>query len=492
MRRAAAALCAVLCGVALPCAAEERQALRIAFHVHTSISDGAWTAKQVLTEAQRLGLDGVVFADSLLERWEYGLPPLRWLLRRTLEHPSVLTVGAAKYLRHLHELQRDFPEVIVIPGVTVAPFYRWTDIPMLRHGRLESWHRQLIVLGLEQPRALTELPAVSNSYASWWILRRFPWKMWPLPFLIGGVLLWWKRRRASAGLLWAPVCFVLVGLLGLGNADLRATSRFHPYQRDPGAAPYQAVIDAVTARGGLVFWSHPELDSDMNFHGVPVVTAAHPELLGATQGFLGFGMNYWSYVQTLAPGDRWDQLLAAYCRGQRTQPAWLLGEVAWHDPARPLDMVETVVLAQARTAEALLQAVREGRMYAQFNPSEGRDVELEECHLLAPAVRQTATLGGTLHCDGPVAVHVTGRHRGGPESPAQLTIVRNGATVYTEALASSSFNVVWQEQEPPQQACSYYRVAITHGPSAIYTNPCFVRRSTSHESRVTSDGFHVP
>ena len=175
-------------------AEETRQPLHIAFHVHTSVSDGTWTAQQVLQEAQRLGLDGVIFADSLVERWEFGLPPLRHLVGRAYELPSVLSWGANHYLEHLTEISREFPSLVVLAGVTVSPLYHWTDIPILRQGLLEGWHRQLIILGLTDDTVLREMPVVSNRYASWTILLRHPERLWPLLLVVLGA---WRWRRAA-------------------------------------------------------------------------------------------------------------------------------------------------------------------------------------------------------------------------------------------------------------------------------------------------------
>lgn len=454
-------------------AAEDAQPLRLAFHVHTGVSDGAWTARQVLQEAQRLGLDGVVFADSLIERWEFGLPPLRRLARRVIEHPSVLRWGAASYLQHLDDVAAKFPQLIVLPGVTVSPFYRWTDVPLFRGGRLESWHRQLLIFGVDDPRVLSDLPVVSNAYASWRVALRHPWRLWPLLLVLAGVV-GWRRRPRGARTRWGSLLVLLVGLLLLGNAEPRRTTEFHPYQPDPGPRPYQEVIDYIIHHGGVAVWLHPALTSEGAFGGVPVVTSPSPELLLQTHGYLGVGVNYWSEIKPLAPGREWDQVLLAYCQGKRPQPVWVLGEIGFHDPSRPLNMVQTIVYAGARTPAAILDAMRRGRMYAQFNAGDTPVVSLTAYAVADATTQQRAGMGETLQNAGQIHLVLSGTQPPG-ESATTITLIRNGVAVHQEQVADTSFTWEWREALPPAPQVWYYRVMLQRGTGLILTNPTFVR-----------------
>lgn len=468
------ALSACLCvGGSLRGWAEDVRPLTAVVHVHTGVSDGVWTAKDVAAEAQRCGAEVVLFADSLLERWEFGLPPFRRVIRRVFEESSVLTWGAAPYVESIETLTHDMPKVLCIPGVNVAPFYRWTDIPVLRHGTLEQWHRQLLVFGLHDPRALTEIPAVSNAHGAWWTVLRHPWTLWPVLLIVLGGLGW---RNAYPGA-WARTRYAVligVGLLCLANADLTGTSAFHPYQRDPRGRPYQDVIDYVTRHGGVVLWSHPGLESHGTFHGIPVETPAYTDLLFETRGYLGFGMNYAAYLQFAEPGQGWDQLLLQYCRGTRAQPVWLLGESAFHDASRPLTYVQTVLYATARTEDAVLAAMRGGRMYAQFNPSEHPDLVLSAYTIVDEATQRSAGMGETLDTSGPVRIELAGAHQ--PEGePMDVTVIRNGAVVYTTQLADAPFTLQWRDPAPPSTR-GYYRVMLRRGTnSRLVTNPTFVQ-----------------
>ena len=99
-----------------PCsAADERVTLKLAIHVHSTTSTGTLDPSQILPLATQAGLDAVLFTDSALRRWEYGLWPARAWIKRVIEQPSVRTFGAARYLDTLRPLSR--PQLLVLAGL---------------------------------------------------------------------------------------------------------------------------------------------------------------------------------------------------------------------------------------------------------------------------------------------------------------------------------------------------------------------------------------
>ncbi|MBI4322778.1 MAG: hypothetical protein HY596_00715 [Candidatus Omnitrophica bacterium] len=400
--------CALLVACPAFLQADEPRHLKVALHIHSTISTGTVAPAAIAALANQAGLDAVVFTDSALRRWEYGLWPARAWIRRVVEQPSVLTFGAKRYLDTLRSLST--PELLVLPGLEAAPFYSWRRSPFDRRGgQIRGWNQHLLVFGLEDPRAIRTLPL---------------------------------------------------------NA-------FDPYQGDRGAAPYQRVIEAVTAQGGLVFWAHPET-GHVGEHGpVEDYTDPYPHLLELTSGYHGFAVTYRDKLAFVEAGGVWDRLLAAYCAGRRRQPVWILGELDWRKPEEhPLDRVVTMVMASERTAEAVLRALRTGRMWVVFRIGRQAPV-LHRFEARALTGHATAGIGESIAPTGPLRIQVSGR-RGSPEpGQARVFLIRDGAVLQMEEVTAEEFDLVWTDDAPP--ARGFYR-AVFQGPAGlIYTNPIFVR-----------------
>ena len=100
--------------------------LTVAFHVHSNVSTGSLSLDQIAEQAQKMGIDAVVFSENLALRYEYGLFPLRGMIRRTVTLPSVVEYGIDRYLAAVAEAQARHPGVLLVPGVEVTPHYYWT------------------------------------------------------------------------------------------------------------------------------------------------------------------------------------------------------------------------------------------------------------------------------------------------------------------------------------------------------------------------------
>ncbi|MBI3088130.1 MAG: hypothetical protein HYY91_04520 [Candidatus Omnitrophica bacterium] len=292
----------VLPSVRAETSGETPGALRLAVHVHSTISTGSLEPARALEAAQEAGLDGVLFTDSALRRWEYGVWPWRSVFKRAVEQPSVFTFGLARYQAALARLAAA-TGLLVIPGVEAAPFYYWRRSPFDRRGgQIQAWHQHLLVFGAGEAAWLQQLP-----------LRDFD-----------------------------------------------------PYHGNQGAAPYQHLIEFVKAHGGLVFWAHPQAAHREQYGSVEAFTDPYPHLLELTTGYDGFAMADMGTLAFAEPGAVWDRLLEEYRQGRRARPVWVLGELDWRSPTqRPIDEVVTVVMAE-RTPRGVLEAIRAGRMWVVF------------------------------------------------------------------------------------------------------------------------------
>jgi hypothetical protein len=100
-----------------------------AIHIHSTFSGKEFSLEKIVQDAREAKLDSIIITDHDIMRWEYGLMPLRGLLKRTIEHPSVLSTGPQHYLNTIKQLQTNNPGIVIIPGVESTAFYYWSGSP---------------------------------------------------------------------------------------------------------------------------------------------------------------------------------------------------------------------------------------------------------------------------------------------------------------------------------------------------------------------------
>ena len=96
---------------------EDLSQLRAIVHLSSDVSEGKYTLYQIGQTAKENNIAIVIPTDRDLMRWEYGLWPMRNLIKKKVEAKSIFQYGIRRYLKEIEELQNKFPEVIFIPGI---------------------------------------------------------------------------------------------------------------------------------------------------------------------------------------------------------------------------------------------------------------------------------------------------------------------------------------------------------------------------------------
>ena len=94
-------------------------------HLGTTISGGVLSPGEMVEKVKEAGLKVAVLTDEDNQRVEYGLFPLRRILRKVEERQSIKLYGAEKYLGLIENIAKQHPEMTIIAGVEAAPFYYW-------------------------------------------------------------------------------------------------------------------------------------------------------------------------------------------------------------------------------------------------------------------------------------------------------------------------------------------------------------------------------
>jgi hypothetical protein len=283
--------------------------------LRTTFSDGDLDPESLVELARNKGFGAVVINDHDRMVVEYGLPPFRNILKKRVELNSINKRGAEEYLNLLQAIEEKFPDMIVIPGSETAPFYYWSGSYFKNSLTAHNHERRVLTIGLERPEDYLGLPIIHNGFSTRFTRNFLPGTLISLSALIFGVLL--VRRRGAI-----RICGVTMGVLcvlSILEANPFRSSPFDQYHGDRGIAPYQLLLDYVNARGGLTFWNYPETRSGIGGMGrIFVETAPYPEVLEESRGYTGFAALYGDTITVTEPGNIWDRVLLAYCRGERS------------------------------------------------------------------------------------------------------------------------------------------------------------------------------
>ncbi len=459
-------------------------------HVHSTVSTGAHSLDQLLTAAEQNGIEAVLLTENLLLRFEYGLFPFRNLLRSVERGPGILDVGPERFLAEVEEAQRRHPRVILIPGAEVTPHYFWTGAPWTRDLTMHNGQKNLLILGLTRPEAYRKLPVAGSPAASSYTPRSL---LLLSPFLLVGLGFWLYRSHSVSRRRWhnytiteqkrhrvLGLLFLSLGLAGLLNTFPFRVTRYSLY-RDLGIRPFQDVIDAAIRQGGVVLWSFPEArDFQTHRRGpftVTIRTDPYPQDLTRTTAYTGFGALYEDTTVAEEPGNLWDQLLAASAAKERP-PVFGVGEAGYHfegQAGKKLINILTVFLAEERSREGILQALRAGRMYALQRTAEYGLVldEFTVGEIGRETVAHSGEIGRVTQASR-LQIRITIRSTDGKPHPVEGRLVRGGSVVHTFRGLTPLREAV-TEKNLAAGTATYYRLLVRgETPHRLLSNPIFV------------------
>jgi hypothetical protein len=445
----------------------------------------------LIARARAVGVEAIFLTENHLHRFEYGLLPMRNLLRYRVEYPSLLSRGPEPFLEAVRVANTRQGEVLLIPGAEVIPHYFWTGDLLGGTLTMHNAQKNILALGLYRAEDYRELPAVGNPGAAHWGPESL-WLLAPVVLAAPGVWLLRARRRHAIRLQhfrltverrftgYGIVCLAIAALLLANNIPFRAAP-VSPYDPDAGLRPHQAVIDFVTSRGGLVAWSLPEARDDQVIRvaglRARVHTDPYPSDLLRTDRFTAFGGVYEDTTTFTDPGGGWDELLADSLHGRRAAPAWAIGEAAYHregQAGKRFGDVQTVFLVERKDPAALLEAFRKGRLYALQRTAE-MGLTLEQFQVASAGV-EPAEAGDrlTLQTGARPEVRATIHTTDGRRMEIQVRLVRNGKVV-SSLRGGTPVILRWSDAGVSPGSRLYYRLeARGPGGHQILSNPIFV------------------
>jgi len=276
-------------------------------NVNSEVSNGIYSIEKIADLAQKRGIKVVIFTDHFLERFEYGIPPFRKLIKKSIRMKCIRSYGIKRYLQEIEEASASFRNMVLIPGCKVRPLYYWTGSPR-ENLTLHNIQKKFLIMGLSAD-AFKNLPVIGN-------------------------------RRLG----------------------------YDQYHGDMGYSPYQGVIDYTVDNGGLIFWVLPGAEAKEKIGRVTVSMPSYPEGLLETYNYTGFGILYEGMKTIGIPGGTWDKILMEYVDGKREKPVWAIGEIDYHYEGeaggKRIEELQTVFLLENLDRSSVTDALRNGKIYA--------------------------------------------------------------------------------------------------------------------------------
>jgi len=444
-------------------------------HVHSTFSSGQYTVKELVTKAGQKDIEVLALTDHDLAAMEYGLFPLRNIIKKREERSSILKAGPEKYLTEIEHQNRRQKDVIVIAGAQSSPFYYWSGSPFANKLVAHNYRKELLLIGMDSPQDYRSLPLLHRGFSTAYFYDLLPRSLFfLLTFFIGIFLIFRKGAFKFIG------GFVSIfSLLLLFNHHPFKSSRFDPYHGSQGIAPYQEMIDYVTQRSGLVFWAHPE--SRYAKDGVPLgpvmlKTEPYPDDLLESMNYTGFAAIYGDTVTVTKTGRHWDRILLQYCRGEREKPVWGIAGADFHREKKgvELDTFQTVFLVKRKSRSEVLEALSRGRMYA-VRKRKGPRLILKQFLVRNPESKRTAVMGEELLVDrtrvveGTIAASDSGRYA------LEVAIIKNGK-VWQSFKGRTPLTFRYIDVDG-QKAKRFYRLDVrSRFIGKLLSNPIFVKQ----------------
>ncbi|MDP2939629.1 MAG: PHP domain-containing protein [Candidatus Omnitrophota bacterium] len=467
-------------------AQEQYENVSSVIHVQSNISDGKLSIAEIVKLAKEKGIKVVVITDCALRRWEYGLAPFERIIRRKHEEDSVISFGVRKYFKEISDIQSRNPEILVIPGMEVAPFYYWKGSYLNNTLTLYNWHEKFLVLGLNNINDYRYLPIVGNYSL---IPRNFRnlLDFWPMGLVALGFFLKRFRRKkhfSFAGQVYSDLTSPFRGLgiflIFLGIVLCLGIFRFpispyNQYRGNQGIKPYQYLIDYVTKRNGLIFWLRPETNYSSQFLGARVITLSYKDDLRKSFNYTGFAGIYFDNYTATNPQDLWDRLLNDYCEGRRKTPVWIFGEVGWDGTKETwhIDGIETVLLLKDFNQQAVLEALRQGRMYAKLNRQKN-DFSLDKFCVMDETKEKIAFMGEDLKISKAPQILIKASFAKELTAQTSIKLIRDGEVIKEFNPKTNKIAINFKDNGYTAYKKSFYRLQIYKDECLILTNPIIV------------------
>ncbi|MBU1087054.1 MAG: hypothetical protein KKD05_05995 [Candidatus Omnitrophica bacterium] len=468
---------------------EQYQQVPALIHISSNISDGRYEPEQIIDIAVKAGFKIIVFTEREVMRWEYGVWPLRRIIKKVIKNNSLETYGIKKYLKKINDLQAKNPNILLVSGIESTPFYYWSGSIFKHDFTLHNAHKHLLILGLNTVKDIKKMPIIANPRT---LVKAFKLldllKLWPGFLLVLGLILVLANRQkifrnslekqeSQQRKIFGIIICVISSLFLINNFPFKE-ALFDQYHGDKGVLPYQNMIDYVNRKNGLVFWAHPEAENISQTEYVKISTKEHARDFYATKDYTGFNVFYDGYNNIGRPEKLWDNVLLEYVQGQRSKPVWAIGGLAFDfsgDLKQALKDLRNIVLLDSFSKESFIQALDSGKVYVVRGPRSESFV-LENFSVNDPLSGQSRIMGQSLKpISSQVMIKIKGEFKvDAADNLLSIHLIKNGKILKTFK-NKGSFAIEYLDAMSDLETKGFYRIEIRSHGLHVIANPIFLK-----------------
>ena len=392
-------------------------------HLQTPVSGGKRTFNDYIQLARQNEIGILVITDHDTQKYQYGIWPLRGLIKKTVDEPSVFKYGVENYFKLIQSASGGANDIIIIDGVESMPFYYWNGSYLRDTLALNDRGKHMLVIGMNDVNAYKDMPLIGNGKSS-----------------------------------------------------------FNQYDGPQGYAPYQALIDYVNSKGGLTFWAHPEAKESKSINKIIVNTLAYPESVKATTNYTGFGVFWEGYQKIGLPNGAWDEVLREYCDGRRAKPAWAIGETDDYGD-KDISRLVTVFMLKEKSYRSALEALKTGKTYTVIKSTELPPLMLDDFCIYNTAQPNIAYSGDELVTSSAPTIRIKISFKNGvgtleksSKIKATLKVIRQGKVI-KEVNQTLPITLNFKDDYKPNPGEKiYYRLEVIDEKNGrLISNPIFIR-----------------
>ncbi len=471
------------------------QRYAVGLHYDSNVSGGMLPPEQMVQLSIDNRMDAVVFCDHLQKEVEFGLRPLRKILKKRVAYPSVTTFGVEQYIQLMDSLNGANPGITIIPGTEVGPSYYWSGHPLDKSLKLHNWHQHMLVFGVENPEVYENMPGtLANKYREE-LYERTDRVIGAGVVIVVGIFLFFfvvKKKIAFSSQTMKvgkhPYRFIgiilIIGAVILLFNDYPFRKKvLSQYESGHCGEAAQAVINHVISNGGLIYYAHPEAEFSGQIGWINCITHPYANLLMTTRNYTGFAIFAEGWKVAGVPGGLWDRTLYQYCNGERSKPVWAVAEVDFEGnlPANFIREACTYVWAENKSKESIMEALKKGRCYAA--QIWGPNMIWMDHWSIDNGEGAEKISGETLNSSGLVNLHF-GFTVAEDKENFEVFVIRNGRQVANIPF-DDSFDMALKDIPPGGN--TYYRLWVLYkGLPVIASNPIFVNSAGLQTEEIDS------
>jgi len=168
--------------------------------------------------------------------------------------------------------------------------------------------------------------------------------------------------------------------------------------------------------------------------------------------------------------------LLEYCRGERDIPAWGISTADYHEEGlggEKLGNFPTVFLVREKTGKEVLQALKQGRMYACRTGENFQRFELNDFSISDSNTNNRLSMGETIELKDKPEIRLSVSSSDQSAHNVDVRVIRSGELIKTIS-KTTPFVVDFKDDYFNPGELIYYRLDI---PGKLVSNPIFVKFS---------------